>query len=103
MWLAILAYAAVATFLICFPAWPGHMNYDGLYAYGRSFLGIEHMTWPPTHSYLFWLSRKAGVGVGGLFVFQTSLIFLGAGLSASLLIRSRFWALAAMAAFAVAF
>ncbi|WP_309092924.1 hypothetical protein, partial [Phenylobacterium sp.] len=47
--------------------------------------------------------RKAGLGVGGLFVFQTSLIFLGAGLSASLLIRSRFWALAAMAAFAVAF
>jgi hypothetical protein len=103
MWLATLAYAALATALICFPAWPGHMNYDGLYAYERSFLGIEHMTWPPTHTYLFWLSRKAGLGVGGLFVAQTFLLFLGAGLFASLLIRSRVWALAAMAAFAAAF
>lgn len=103
MWLAALAFAGLATALICVPAWPGHMNYDGLYAYERSFAGIEHMTWPPTHTYLFWLSRKAGLGVGGLFVAQTFLLFLGAGLSASLLIRSRLWALAAMAAFATAF
>lgn len=103
MWVAATAYAALAAFLVCFPAWPGQMNYDGLYAYSRSILGIEHMTWPPTHSYLFWLSRKAGLGTGGLFAFQTFLLFLGAGLSASLLIRSRLWALAAMAAFAASF
>lgn len=103
MWLAALAYAAVATFTVCFPAWPGHMNYDGLYAWTRSIEGIEHMTWPPTHSYLFWLSRKAGLGVGGLFAAQTFLLFLGAGLAAGLAIRSRVWALAAMGAFAAAF
>jgi len=103
MWPAVLAYAALATVLVCYPAWPGQMNYDGLYAWSRSFLGIEHMTWPPMHSYLFWISRKLGLGTGGLFAFQTFLLFAGAGLSAALLIRSRIWALATMAVFAAAF
>ncbi|MGA0607956.1 hypothetical protein ACO2Q0_18350 [Phenylobacterium sp. VNQ135] len=103
MWLVCLAYAAAGALVICWPAWPGQMTYDPLYALERSFLGIEHMTWPPMHTYLFWLSRKAGLGAGGLFAAQTFLLFLGAGLSATLLVRHRLWALAAMAAFALAF
>jgi hypothetical protein len=103
MWLAAAVLALTATLAICWPAWPGHMNYDGLYAWERSFLGIEHMTWPPMHSYLFWLSRKAGLGTGGVFAGQVFLLFFSAGLAASLLVRSRRWAIAAMAAFALAF
>lgn len=103
MALAALAYGVLMTLLICVPAWPGQMNYDGLYAYERSIKGIEHMTWPPMHSYLFWLSRKLGAGAGGVFAGQVFLLFFSSGLAASLVIRNRLWAVAAMAAFALAF
>ncbi len=103
MALAALAYGVLMTLLICIPAWPGQMNYDGLYAYERSIRGIEHMTWPPMHSYLFWLSRTLGAGAGGVFAGQVLLLFFASGLAASIVIRSRLWALAAMAAFALAF
>lgn len=103
MALAALAYGVLMTLLICVPAWPGLMNYDGLYAYERSIQGIEHMTWPPMHSYLFWLSRTLGAGAGGVFAGQVFLLFFAGGLAASIAIRSRLWALAAMAAFALAF
>lgn len=76
------------------------MNYDGLYAYQTSIDGVESMVWPPMHAYLFWLSRHAGAGTGGLFLVQTLLIFAGAGLSAGLLIRSRRLHLAALAGIA---
>ncbi len=103
LWLTSLAYAALATALICFPAWPGHMSYDSLYAWSRSIEGIEHMTWPPMHSYLFWLSRRLGLGPGGLFVGQTFLLLFAAALAVGLVLRSRILALAAMAGFAAAF
>ena len=76
------------------------MSYDGLYAYGTSIHGVESMVWPPMHAYLFWLSRRAGAGTGGLFLVQTFLIFSGAAVGAGLLIRRRGLHLAALAGFA---
>lgn len=96
-----LVFSILATVAVCAPVWPGQMSYDGLYAYASSIHGIESMVWPPMHAYLFWLSRNAGAGVGGLFLVQTWLIFLGAALSAGLLIRSRRLHLAALAGFAL--
>jgi hypothetical protein len=79
------------------------MSFDSLYAYQESRTGIETMLWPPMHAYLFWLSRHLGADVGGLFAFQTFLLFFGAAVSLNLLVRRRIWALAGLAAFAVAF
>ncbi len=103
MWAASTLQAALATVLICWPAWPGHMGYDPLFAYQESITGISTMTWPPLHAYMFWLSRKVGLGAGGVFATQTFLLFLAAGLSISLLVRSRRLALLAMGLFALAF
>lgn len=103
MWAATAIYALLATAAICWPVWPGHMHHDGLYAWARSIAGVEHMTWPPMHTYLYWVSRRLGAGPGGLFAFQTFLLFGAVGIVASVLVRSRAWALAAMAAFALAF
>jgi hypothetical protein len=99
-WLTALAYAALATAAICYPVWPGQINYDGLHAYGASITGVENAVWPPLHAYLFWLSRTVGLGIGGLFVAQTFLIFFGVALSAGLMIRTRAGYAAALAAFA---
>jgi hypothetical protein len=100
-WLLTLSYALVMTALVCVPAWPGQMNYDGLYAWRSSIEGIDTAVWPPMHAYLFWLSRAAGLGAGGLFAVQTFLIFAGAALSASLLLSSRRLLAAALAGFAL--
>jgi hypothetical protein len=83
--------------------WPGQMGYDPLYAYKEAISGIETMTWPPLHAYLFALSRAFGAGAGGLFAAQTFLLFLAASLSFNLLIDRRPLALAAMAGFALLF
>lgn len=98
-----VAYALAATLAICWPVWPGLMSYDSLYAYQQSRTGIETMLWPPMHAYLFWLSDRLGAGVGGLFVFQTFLLFFGGSLSLNLLVRNRLWALAGLSAFALGF
>lgn len=99
-WRISLAYALLLTLLVCVPVWPGQMNYDGLYAYRTSIDGIETAVWPPMHAYLFWLSRTAGLGVGGLFAAQTFAIFFGVALSAALLLPGRRLLLAALAGFA---
>jgi hypothetical protein len=77
------------------------MNYDGLYAWRSSIEGIDTAVWPPMHAYLFWLSRAVGLGTGGLFALQTFLIFIGAALSAALLIPGRRALAAALAGFAL--
>jgi hypothetical protein len=97
------AYALAATIAVCWPVWPGLMSYDSLYAYQESRTGIETVLWPPMHAYLFWLSDRLGAGPGGFFAFQTFLLFFGAAVSLNLLVRRRLWALAGLAAFAVAF
>jgi hypothetical protein len=79
------------------------MSYDSLYAYQESRTGIETVLWPPMHAYLFWLSDRLRAGPGGLFASQTFLLFFGAAVSLNLLVRSRLWSLAGLAAFAVAF
>lgn len=77
------------------------MSYDGLNAYRTSIEGLETAVWPPMHTYLFWLSRTAGFGTGGLFAAQIFLIFLGVAVSAALLLRNLRRLLAALAGFAV--
>jgi hypothetical protein len=99
-WALTTAYALVLTLLVCIPVWPGQMNYDGLYAWRTSIEGIETAVWPPMHAYLFWLSRTAGLGPGGLFAAQTFMIFFGAAVSAALLLRGRRLLLLALAGFA---
>jgi hypothetical protein len=86
-WRLCLLFAALATAAVAGPVWPGQMGYDGLYAYRTSIEGIKTAVWPPMHAYLFWLSRAAGGGVGGLFVIQTFLIFFGVALTAALMVR----------------
>lgn len=98
-WAIALFYALTLTALVCLPVWPGYMNYDGLNAYRTSIEGIETAVWPPMHTYLFWLSRKAGFGSGGLFAAQTFLIFFGVALSAAVVVRSLRRLLLALAAF----
>jgi hypothetical protein len=100
-WRLTIPYAVLLTTLVCLPVWPGQMGYDGLYAYRSSLEGIETAVWPPMHAYLFWLSRAAGLGVGGLFAAQTFLIFFGVALSAALMLRSRRLLLLALAGFAL--
>lgn len=102
-WGVSLLYATAVTLAVCWPAWPGMMSFDSLYAYEESLRGVETMTWPPMHAYLFWLSRTLGAGTWGLFVLQTFLLFFAAAVIVNLLVRSRAWALAALAAFALAF
>lgn len=103
MWLAALGLAVVATAALCWPAWPGHMGYDALFAYAESKRGITTMTWPPLHAYLFWVSRHLGAETWGLFTAQTFALFFGANVAASLLVARRPAAVAAMVLFALAF
>lgn len=102
-WTLSAIYAGLMTLAICWTAWPGMMSFDSLYAYEESLRGIETMTWPPMHAYLFWLSRHLGAGVWGVFVLQTFLLFFAAAVVVNLVSRSRGWALAALGAFALAF
>ena len=96
-------YAALAAALACWPAWPGLMSYDSLFAWEEARSGVETMLWPPMHAYLFWISRELGAGAWGLFVFQAFLLFFAAAVCANLLMRRALWAAAALAAFAAAF
>jgi hypothetical protein len=102
-WGLSAAYGLAATLAVCWPVWPGLMSFDSLYAYQESRTGIETVLWPPMHAYLFWLSDRLGAGPGGFFAFQTFLLFFGAAVSLNLLVRSRLWALAGLAAFAAGF
>ena len=98
-WLSSAVLGALATFVVCFPAWPGHFGYDPLYAYRTSITGIENMVWPPVHAYMFWLSRHLGLGAGGLFAAQVFILFFSAALSLGLLLRRRALAIGAAVGF----
>jgi len=99
-WIASLAFAALATLAICYPVWPGYMSFDSLFAYRQAREGIETMLWPPLHSYLFWLSDRAGVGPGGVLALQLFVLFASAGLILHLLVRNRILALLLCGVFA---
>jgi hypothetical protein len=102
-WLLSGLYAVLATAAVCWPAWPGMMSYDSLFAYEQARDGVTTMTWPPMHAYLFYLSRAAGADTWGLFLLQTFLLFFAGGLCINLLARRRGWAIAALAAYALGF
>jgi len=102
-WLLATAYAAAATLAICWPVWPGFMTYDGVLAWEQTKTGVQTMTWPPMHTYLFALSRQAGAGTGGLLAAQTFLLFFAAALALGLVASRRWIAIAGMAAFAALF
>ena len=100
---AAVAYAAVVTWIICGPVWPGLMSFDSLLAYRQSIDGVETAVWPPMHDYMFWVSRTLTGGPGGLLAGQTFLLFLGAGMILGMLVRVP-WRLAlGLAAFAASF
>ena len=95
-WLLSGGLAALATALVCWPAWPGYMSYDSLLAWTQAIQGVHTAIWPPMHAYLFRLSRMAHAGTWGLFVTQTFILFLGANLVLSLAAR-RTWVATALA------
>lgn len=88
-WLASFLVAAVATVAVCYPAWPGLMSYDSLFAYQQARFGVQTMLWPPLHTYMFEVSERLGAGTGGVFVFQTFTLFAAAGVIIHLLVRGR--------------
>jgi hypothetical protein len=91
-WLVSLAFAAVATALICYPIWPGLMSYDSLFAYEQARFGVQTMLWPPLHTYMFQLSEALGAGTWGVLVFQVFSLFAAVAVSLHLLVRSRWLA-----------
>lgn len=74
-----------ATLVLTWPVWPGFMSYDSLYVYREALDGVTISQQPPVHAYLFMIFRALGLGTGGLFFFQTFLLFFG-----SILIMRRF-------------
>jgi hypothetical protein len=102
-WLLTAGLAAATTLAVCWPAWPGYMSYDSLLAYSQAVHGVETMTWPPLHTYLFALSRRLGAGAGGLFVFQTFVLLFAANLILSLTSRRTWLAVTLMGLFLASF
>lgn len=102
-WALSLGLAAAATALFCYPAWPGFMSYDSLFAYKEAVGGIETMLWPPLHAYLFAVGRALHTGVWGLFVAQVFGLFLGANLVINLLVGRTTLAAALCLAFIASF
>lgn len=96
-------YALAVTAVLCWAAWPGMMTFDSLFAIQEARTGISTMLWPPMHAYLFWLADRTGVGPGAVLVLQVFLLFFGAALGVNLLVKSRGWAIAALAAFTLSF
>lgn len=88
-WFAVAAVAGLATALACYPAWPGFMSYDSLLAYDQALYGVRTALWPPLHTYMFMVSRMAGLGAGGLFATQTLALMVGALLAIHVLIPRR--------------
>lgn len=102
-WGLAAAYAAAVTAVATFPSWPGYMSFDSLLAYEQSFTGVQTMTWPPMHTYLFDLSRSLGAGAWGLFVAQAFVLFFAAAAILNMLVAGRRLALLALAGFALMF
>lgn len=102
-WLQAGAYAALAAAPICLLSWPGFMSFDSLLAYEQAFTGVQTAGWPPMHTYLFWISKSLGAGAWGVFVAQTVLLFLGAGVVLNMLAPGRRLALLGQAGFALGF
>ena len=88
-WLASMAFAALATAAVCYPAWPGFMSYDSLFAYQQARYGVQTMLWPPLHTYMFEASERLGARTWGVFVFQTFTLFASAAVVIHLLVRNR--------------
>lgn len=95
-----MAFAALATLVVCYPSWPGFMSFDSLFAYRQAREGVQTMLWPPLHSYMFWASDRVGVGPGGVLAFQAFVLFASAALILNLLVRHRFAALVLCGLFA---
>lgn len=88
-WLAITLFSAVVTGLVCYPAWPGLMSYDSLFAYQQARYGVETSTWPPMHTYLFQVSRALGADTWGLLLFQSFILLFGAATTLRVLVPRR--------------
>jgi len=100
---ASLVLAALGTLLICAPVWPGLMSFDSLFAYKQSIYGVETALWPPTHDYMFYVSRKLTGGPGGLFAGQIFVLFASAGTVIGMLARTSWRHRVAFAAFIASF
>jgi len=98
-WAISLGLAGLATVAVCWPAWPGYMSYDSLLAYSQAVHGVQTMTWPPLHTYLFDVSRALHAGAGGLFLFQTFVLLAAANLILSLAVRKTWVAVGLMLLF----
>lgn len=101
--LLAVALALVASAIVCFPSWPGYMSYDSLFAFKESIDGVITAVWPPLHAYLFFLSRKAGFGPGGLFYVQVFVLFLSVSLIINLTTGSIWKAIAGFFGFFLLF
>lgn len=102
-WAGSALGAALVTLAVCWPAWPGFMSYDSLHALRQARSGVETMTWPPLHAYLFRLSDAVGAGPGAVFAGQVFLLFLSAALVLDMLVPRLLWAKLAFAGFVLSF
>jgi hypothetical protein len=84
-----MVLAALAALLVCWPVWPGLMSFDSLLAYGQSIEGVQIADWPPMHDYLFYLSRMATGGPGGILAAQAFVLFFSASVIVSVFTQSR--------------
>jgi len=79
-YIVALCLGLIASVIIVWPVWPGFMSFDSLYVYRESIEGVAIAQQPPIHAYLFAFFRTIGLGAGGLFFFQTALLFCGSAL-----------------------
>jgi hypothetical protein len=101
-WLLVALFAAASTVVVCYPAWPGYMSYDSLFAYEQGLFGIQTSLWPPIHAYMFRVSHALGADTWGVFLLQTFTLFFGAGLLLHVTAPSRRMAWILCAGFLVA-
>lgn len=97
--LLFVCLALLSAVIVCFPSWPGYMSFDTLFAFRESIDGIITSVWPPLHAYLFFLSRKVGLGPGGLFFVQVFGLFLFAFLIISMASKETWQAIGGAALF----
>lgn len=86
-----LLLALMATAVVCYPAWPGYTSYDSFRAFDEARGGVTSAIWPPMHAYLFRVSLWLRQGLGGLFAFQTYVLFAGAFLTIQALTARAGW------------
>ncbi|MDR6627987.1 hypothetical protein [Caulobacter segnis] len=101
-WMLLTLFSAAATIAICYPAWPGYMSYDSLFAYEQGLFGIQTSLWPPVHAYMFRISHAVGADTWGVFLVQTFILLFGSGLFLHVIAASRRTAWILCAGFLVA-